>query len=151
QSGGMLVIFPAGEVSHFQWRERAVTDGEWNPAVTRLVSLAARKGCRTQLVPAYIAGANSLLFQLAGLMHGALRTALLGRELLNKRGQRVEVRIGTPIAPDKLLAMPGAKEQTDYLRWRTYLLARRERFKPRTALPVGLRQGLEEIESAVDR
>jgi putative hemolysin len=135
--GGMLVIFPAGEVSHFRWRERDVSDPAWSPAVARLVSIAARRRVRVAVVPAYIDGANGALFQAAGVVHPRLRTALLGRELLNKRGRRVEVRIGTPVESDKLLAIPTAREQVDYLRWRTYLLARRERFKPQTSRPLG--------------
>ena len=39
------------------------------------------------------------------------------------------------------MAMPTAREQTDYLRWRTYLLASREPFKPRTALPLRPQNG----------
>lgn len=140
ERGGLLAIFPAGEVSHYRWPDRGVADGEWNPAVARMVAIAARKGCRVAVVPAYVDGANSILFQIAGLAHPGLRTALLARELLNKRGRRVEVRTGTPIPADKLLAMPTAREQTDYLRWRTYLLSSRERFKARTDLPFARRR-----------
>jgi putative hemolysin len=129
-AGGMLVIFPAGEVSHFRWSDRAVTDAQWNPAAAWMVRLSG-----AAVVPAHVTGANGLLFQAAGLAHPALRTALLGRELLNKRGRSIEVRIGAPIKAEKLLAIPAPREQTDYLRWRTDLLARRERFKPNTALP----------------
>ena len=128
--GGMLVIFPAGEVSHFRWKDRAVADSQWNPAVPRMVRISG-----APVVPAYIAGANGLLFQAAGLAHPALRTVLLGRELLNKRGRSIEVRFGAPIPPENLLAIPSPREQADYLRWRTYLLGHRECFKPRTALP----------------
>src|SRR5689334_17619171 len=85
-AGGVLAVFPAGEVSHFQWKERAIADPEWNPAVARMVRIALRKGCRVPVVPAYVEGANSPLFHVAGLAHPRLRTALLGRELLNKRG-----------------------------------------------------------------
>src|SRR5262249_59118065 len=70
---------------------------------------------------------NGALFQAVGLAHPRLRTALLARELLNKRGRTVEVRIGSPVAPEKLAAIPTAREQVDYLRCRTYLLGRRER------------------------
>jgi len=77
------------------------------------------------------------------MAHPGFRTALLGRELLNKRGRRIEVRIGTPIPPDKLQAIPTVREQTDYLRWRTYLLASREPFKPHTAVPLFGRRGME--------
>ena len=143
RAGGMLVIFPAGEVSHFHWRDRAVTDAEWNPIVARLVRIAG-----APVVPAYIEGANGLLFQIAGMAHSGLRTALLGRELLNKRGRSVEVRIGSPIPAEKLRAMPAPREQAAYLRWRTYLLASRERFKPRTALPLSRQaQELEPVAS----
>ena len=136
RAAGMLVIFPAGEVSHFRWKDRAVTDTEWNPTVARIAGIA-----RAPVVPAYVQGTNGLLFQIAGMAHPGFRTALLGRELLNKRGRRIEVRIGAPIPPDKLMAIPTAREQTDYLRWRTYLLASREPFKPRTAVPLfGLRR-----------
>ena len=131
KKGGMLVIFPAGEVAHFRWHAGAVADAEWNPIVARLVSIAP-----AAVVPMYIAGANGPMFHIAGMVHPSLRTALLGRELLNKRGRRIEVHAGSPIPAEKLLAMPTAREQVDYLRWRTHLLATREQFKPRTALPL---------------
>ncbi|HLK61790.1 MAG TPA: GNAT family N-acyltransferase [Bryobacteraceae bacterium] len=131
RDGALLVVFPAGEVSHFQWKDRAVTDGEWNPTVARIADIAG-----VPVVPAYVAGGNGALFQIAGMLHPGLRTALLGRELLNKSGRAVEVRIGAPIAPAKLHAISTPREQAEYLRWRTYLLASREQFKARTALPL---------------
>jgi putative hemolysin len=131
RKGGMLVIFPAGEVAHFRWRTGAVTDAEWNPAVPRLASIV-----EAPVVPMYISGANGMAFQIAGIAHPALRTALLARELLNKRGRRIEVHVGTPISAGKLLAMPTPRERVDYLRWRTHLLATREQFKPNTAVPL---------------
>jgi len=129
RKGGMLVIFPAGEVAHFRWSAGTVEDAHWNPIVARLVRPAP-----AAVVPMYLAGANGPMFHIAGMIHPALRTALLGHELLNKRGRRIEVHAGSPIAPEKLLAMPTAREQVDYLRWRTHLLATREQFKPRTAV-----------------
>jgi putative hemolysin len=136
EAGGMLVVFPAGEVSSFRWRERALADPEWNPSVARIAGIAAREKRPVNIIPAYIAGANGPLFHLAGIAHPRCRTALLGRELLNKSGRRVEVRVGTPVSADKLLAIPTAREQVDYLRWRTYLLGRREQSKPRTSAPL---------------
>ena len=61
-NGGMLVIFPAGEVSHFRWKDRAVADAEWNPAVARMARISG-----APVIPAYVSGANSLVFQMAGL------------------------------------------------------------------------------------
>jgi putative hemolysin len=137
RKGGMLAIFPAGEVAHFRWRESAVVESEWNPAVARLVSIV-----EAPVVPMYISGANGMAFQIAGIAHPALRTALLARELLNKRGRRIEVHVGAPISARKLLAMPTPRQQVDYLRWRTHLLATREQFKPNTAVPLSARERL---------
>ena len=139
--GGMLVVFPAGEVSHFQWSEKAVADPRWSVTVARMLEIAARHATDLSVIPAYVRGANSVLFQLLGLLHPRLRTALLARELLNKRQARVELRVGSPIAIAKLLAIASGEERIQYLRWRSYLLAERKEYKPRTALPLPARSG----------
>ena len=139
--GGCLVVFPAGEVSHFQLREGMVADSRWHTVVGRLVETLSRKGVAVATVPAYIRGSNSLLFQILGMLHPRIRTALLARELLIKRDRVVELRIGSPIAHKKLLEIPTPEERTEYLRWRTYLLADRREFKPKTSLPLLNRGG----------
>ena len=45
------------------------------------------------IVRAHIEGGNSTLFYAAGRVHPALRTALLARELLKKRGAAIKVRL----------------------------------------------------------
>jgi putative hemolysin len=124
--GGLLLVFPAGEVSHFQWRERASVDPPWSPTVARLISLAARKGAKAQVVPVYVPGHNSFLFHAAGMAHARLRTALLAREFFNKKKSSIELRVGRPVPADKLLGMASDEERIQYLRWRTYLLAKRK-------------------------
>ncbi len=47
----------------------------------------------------------------------------------------MDVRIGSAIAAEKLLAIRTDEARSDYLRWRTYLLAARNTYKPSTALP----------------
>ena len=59
--GGCLVVFPAGEVSHFQPREGMVADSEWHTVVARLVESLSRKGIAVSTVPVYIRGSNSFL------------------------------------------------------------------------------------------
>jgi len=88
------------------------------------------------------------------MLHPRIRTALLARELLNKQDRLVELRIGSPITHKKLLEIPTPKERTEYLRWRTYLLAGRSEFKPKTSLPLlnRLRQRTPRaVMAAVDR
>jgi putative hemolysin len=140
QEGGCLVVFPAGEVSHFQWRKGSVTDSQWHTAVARMIETLARKGVAVSTVPVYISGSNSFLFQAAGLIHPRLRTMLLARELLNKRNRLVELRMGSAITSKKLLEIATPEARTEYLRWRTYWLANRPDFKARTSVPLARKQ-----------
>ncbi len=119
QQGGLLVIFPAGEVSHLQLGSRSITDPAWHPTVARLARRA-----EVPAIPIYFHGSNSLLFQLAGLLHPRLRTALLPRELLNKRDRAVPIRIGAPISFAKIKGLSD-DEATAYLRMRCYTLGAR--------------------------
>ena len=115
--GGLLATFPAGEVAHLDFRDGTTVDPPWNIAIARL----ARIGGSTAL-PVFFQGANSMAFQLAGALHPRLRTASLPRELLNKSGRQIRVRIGRPIPPAEIPSLAGDRDATEYLRWRTYLL-----------------------------
>lgn len=117
EQGGLLVVFPAGEVSSLKFSTREVTDPPWSASVARM---ALRTGAAT--CPAYFDGRNGALFQLAGLVHPRLRTALLPRELVNKRGRTLALRMGRPIAAAELAQLADDAARTDYLRLRTYAL-----------------------------
>lgn len=119
--GGVLVTFPAGEVSSLRWGKLEVSDPEWNEAVGGLIRIS---GAPT--LPVYFHGSNGAGFQLAGLVHPRLRTALLPRELLNKRGLVVEASIGRPIAAASLAHLSDV-DSTAYLRQRTHLLESRHK------------------------
>jgi putative hemolysin len=100
EDGGVLLIFPAGEVSHLNLRTLSITDPPWNTTAARLIRMSG-----APVVPMYFGGANSALFQLAGIVHPKLRTLLLPHELGNKLGARVAIRLGQPLAPAKLAAL----------------------------------------------
>jgi putative hemolysin len=120
RAGGMLVVFPAGEVSHFDLRKRAICDPQWAHTAARLIRITKAKS-----LPILIHGANGIPFQMLGMIHPRLRTAALPSELLNKRGKSVEIRIGSTIEASRTLELPDEVEATRYLRLRTELLARR--------------------------
>ena len=84
------------------------------------------------MAPLYVHGSNGAGFQLAGLLHPALRTALLPREVTNKLGTCLDLRLGEPIAAERLAALgdPGRVERL--LRVRLYSLA-----APRAAPSMG--------------
>lgn len=122
QRGGMLAIFPAGEVSHWQFPQAEIADPEWNDIAARLIRRTSAAA-----LPIYFCGCSSMSFQLFGMIHPRLRTAFLLQEFLHQEGRTVEVRVGSEIAADSLTGIASDREAIDYLRWRTYLLARRNR------------------------
>jgi len=134
QQGGMLAIFPAGEVSTWQMPTAQIVDPEWNDAATRLI----RRTGATAL-PVYFCGHNSVGFQLLGMIHPKLRSAFLLQEFLKQEGKSVEVRVGSAVPPEAIQDVDD-REAIDYLRWRTYLLGRRT--KPETSWPMVLRSKL---------
>lgn len=118
KQGGLLFIFPAGEVSSVRLSERRVSDPPWSASVARIIQRA-----RVPVVPLYIAGQNSPLFQIAGMIHPRLRTLLLPRELGNKRGCTARLHIGKPISPEQMAPFEDPERLATYLRARTYLLS----------------------------
>jgi putative hemolysin len=95
--GGALVIFPAGEVAHTSNAEGLVVDSPWQSTIGALAI-----GAQAQVLPIYIDGANSALFYAAGRVHRLLRTALLPRELVKRRGGSVAIHIGRPFSLDAI-------------------------------------------------
>ncbi|OQX09517.1 MAG: hypothetical protein BWK76_22060 [Desulfobulbaceae bacterium A2] len=131
RDGGVLLVFPAGEVSHWQRGHGAVTDPPWQEGIARLAQLSGAR-----VLPIYLYGNNSLGFHVAGLLHPRLRTALLAKELLNKRNKKVALRIGQAMEPAEYKDLTPAA-LTQFLRLRTYLLgAMREELASPPALQI---------------
>lgn len=129
QDGGLLVVFPAGEVSHLQLNHKTVTDPKWHSAVARIISRTS-----ATVIPAFIPGQNGFVFQLAGLVHPRLRTALLPRELLNKAGRHMTVRFGALIRAGHVDGLD-VDQLLNLLRLRCYSLGEE---RPVPASPTGI-------------
>lgn len=112
--GGCLLLCPAGEVStwHGGWGKKYVTDKEWHSSAIKLI----RKSEAT-IVPSWIDARNSTLFHLLGKIHPRLRTAMLLREIFNKKGKTIPITIGSALPASRL------KEITDFKEYRNYLRA----------------------------
>jgi putative hemolysin len=129
--GGMLAIFPAGEVSHWQMPQGPVADPRWNETAARLI----RKTGAAAL-PVFFCGQNSLRFQFVGALHSRLRLAFLLQEFLQQQGKQVALRIGSTIPGDAIENISNDQIATEYLRWRTYLLGERGKVKAARAVAV---------------
>jgi putative hemolysin len=121
QDGHVLAVFPAGEVAHLGIQQREITDPKWSETIAKIIRITG-----APVLPVFFTGANGALFQLLGLLHPTLRTAMLPHELLNKRGKRIEVRVGNPIGFKALANLGSDSVVITYLRKRTYLLEQRE-------------------------
>jgi putative hemolysin len=130
--GGLLVIFPAGEVSHLNLRKRKVCDPPWNAGILYLL-----KKTQVPVLPVFFPGRNGSFFQALGLIHPKFRTAMLAREFLNKKNKTFPVRIGKVISYESIRSQPDDASRLEYLRKRTEMLRYRRSY--RNPLPLRLR------------
>jgi len=118
--GGALLIYPAGEVSSLQLSIGCIVDPPWKKSALNFLRLA-----KSPIVPMFIEGANGIGFQVAGLVHPAIRTALLPCEVANKRGTHLHLRFGTLITTDELEMLDDPARIERFLRVRLYALGAR--------------------------
>ncbi|WP_421850242.1 lysophospholipid acyltransferase family protein [Marinomonas sp.] len=125
--GGVLIVFPAGEVSTYpkiakgtgqNKKQRTLADIEWSQSVANFL-----KRSEATTVPIFINGKNSELFYSAGRIHPLLRTAMLGRELLNKKASIIEISIGSAIPFSEVSQFESNQDLVSYLRLNTYLMS----------------------------
>ncbi len=114
--GGVLSLFPAGEVST-NYTNTFITDREWLVSALRFI-----KKSNVPVVPIYFHGTNSRLFHLLGRIHPSLRTVKLPSELINKRNKTIKVRIGNPISVKEQDRFSDIHQFGRYLRSKTYCL-----------------------------
>lgn len=120
RDGGCVLLFPAGQVARFDLRTGRCSDAPWRPAVGRWLRLAG-----VPIVPLHIEGSNSVTFHVLSMVHPALGTVLLPRELLRARGRSVALRIGTPVYPEDRAAKVRDEDFLGQLRLRVELLSDR--------------------------
>jgi len=92
KDGIPVAIFPAGEVSSYDFKTRSITDREWHPIVGKIIAKAG-----VPVLPVYFHGDNGLFFSLLKSVHPMLQTSMLIPELFNKRGHVLKITIGKPI------------------------------------------------------
>ena len=115
--GGCLVIFPAGGASTTPtpWSREAV-DAEWKNFTSRLII-----GTKCPVLPVFFAGQNSRLFQIASHISLTLRLSLFFKEVYDKIGSTIHLRIGETI-PFKDMAGFDRVQLMEFLRKKTYAL-----------------------------
>jgi len=123
--GGVLMIFPAAQMSLFSFRERRIKDRTWRPGLPRLCELVDRIRDDLLLLPAHIGARNSNGFYLAGAIHPMVALGLGPHEMVASRHRHMSVTFGTPFAPSELHAICDPDARTSELRRRSDALAPR--------------------------
>jgi len=124
QEGGLLVIFPAGEVATWQKSVSKIEDKKWEKSILKFI-----KKANVQVVAAWIEANNSLVFHLAGKINPVLRTAMLPHEVVNKKNKKISIRIGSPIKPQTVAELTDLKDYGNYLRASVHYLQKEQKEK----------------------
>lgn len=125
--GHPLGIFPAGEVSTYQFEDGKILDKPWEESVTKLI-----KKMEVPVVPIYFSARNSAFFYLLSVLHPRLRTAKLPSELMLQKNKSIRIRIGRQISAKEQAGYQTLEHYSAFLRHRTYLL--REALAPNRKL-----------------
>lgn len=119
--GGLLVLFPAGEVSTYPKGSRQLMDAKWSNSAAKFV-----KKAQATTIPIFVDGKNSALFYQAGRIHPLLRTAMLGKELINKKASTIALSIGDAIPFSEVADFAADEDLVNYLRLNTYLMGAKD-------------------------
>jgi len=116
--GGCLIVFPAGGVSTTPtiWHKRAI-DAEWKNFTARMISQA-----KAPVAPVFFGGQNSRLFQIASHVSMTLRLSLLFKEVHDRIGTVVQIRVGDLIPYERLATFNDRNSFMDHLKDLTYAL-----------------------------
>lgn len=124
EDGHPVGFFPAGAVSDPKLTLKGfrVKDRDWKLSTVKLIRKAG-----VPVIPIYISGQNSWIYNLLGLISWKLRTIRLPHELGNKKGKAVRVIFGQPITPEQIAGQATAKDLAEFLRQSCYALDKRNR------------------------
>ncbi len=96
RGGGDLALFPGRICSHLKTSDWTISDSDWTDQVRNFVEI-----CDGDMVPLYISGRNSLMFNISGLVHPRIRTYLLLREFL-RGGHDFTFKVGEPVSASQI-------------------------------------------------
>ncbi len=116
-NGGVLGLFPAGEVSSNNNKQKVVKDICWQNSIIKLIQSSG-----ATVVPLFFSGQNSAMFHFLGKIHPLLRTVRLPHELSNKKNKSLSLRVGIPIPVSEIEEYSSTDKLGRYLQNRTYAL-----------------------------
>lgn len=134
QAGEALAIFPAGGVATSPKLWGKAEDLDWKRFVIKMILKT-----KATVIPIFVHGQNSRLFQVASHVSMNLRLSLLLHEVTNKMGRQIYLDIGDPIPFEQLSNIKDRQELLDHLRAVTFEL-RQEHPKTKRKKRLNLRR-----------
>ncbi|MDG5766192.1 GNAT family N-acyltransferase [Balneolales bacterium ANBcel1] len=141
----VLGVFPAGEVAHFSMSKRKIVEPQWSKSIAGII-----RKTEAPVLPVFFDGRNGPLFQMLGLIHPRLRTAMLPTEFVNKKDRDIDICIGKVISYNKLKSFESDVEMTHYLRQRTSMLQNRSGRETEDETPEPVRVTESKVEPIID-
>lgn len=122
RKGNAMGFFPAGSVSRLKFHngKLMIYDRHWQPSVIKLIQKA-----KVPVIPLYINCRNRYLFYATRFINWRLQSLVLCHELYNKKGKEMTLTFGEPVMPDVIKSISDTDELGDFLRDKTYALAKK--------------------------
>lgn len=114
QNGGVLCLFPVGDVTTYGKFEH-VSDQVWQFPVVKFIKKAS-----VPVVPVLFQGTSSRFFHLLARINPSLRQVRLPSEMLSKRKKRIKIRIGNPVKVEEQDRFCDVYQFGRFLRAKTY-------------------------------
>lgn len=97
KSGGVIILFPAGQVASSDTLFGPAIEREWNPFTAKMIQ---RSGAT--VLPIYFPGQNSRLYLIADRISATMRQGLLLHEVVHSLNKPLNPRVGKPLAGAEL-------------------------------------------------
>ena len=110
-SGGTIIIFPAGGVATAKKGFGKAVDLPWKTFVATLIQKS-----QANILPVFFEGQNSRIFHIVSQFSLTLRLSLLVREFTRLSGSSIAFHTGAMIKPDELASLTDRKLLIEHLR-----------------------------------
>ena len=115
RNGHPMGFFPAGAMSFYDRKRKAVRDLPWTHSVIRLIRKAG-----VPVIPVYFDCINSKFFYRLGQINWKIRILRVAIEAFNKKGQTLHVYLGNPISTEKIKTYTNDDDLATFLYDTTY-------------------------------
>lgn len=131
QSGGSLLLFPAGAAALAERAFSRPQESTWTPMMARIA-----RASNARVLPIYVGGANSRSFHVVTRLSGLLRRAWFIRETVARMGASIQPVVASPIVWNSYASEVGGDIEATALLRKSVLALEPDRESDTRALPV---------------